>query len=94
MRRFRHACATGNVEELMAVLHADADLVADGAGKAAAATRPLLGADRIAKSPTSCVGSSSTRIEHKSRIASLPGPAGRPTSSFHLRGRPGPRPSG
>jgi len=49
VRRFRHACVTGNVEELMAVLHADATLVADGGGKAAAATRPVLGADRVAK---------------------------------------------
>ena len=49
MRRFRHAVGTGSVEELMAVLHADATLVADGGGKAAAATRPVLGADRIAK---------------------------------------------
>jgi RNA polymerase sigma-70 factor (ECF subfamily) len=49
VRRFRHACATGNVEELMEVLHPDAQLVADGGGKAAAATRPVLGADRIAK---------------------------------------------
>jgi RNA polymerase sigma-70 factor, ECF subfamily len=49
VRRFRHACVTGNVEELMAVLHADAELLADGGGKMAAATRPLLGADRVAK---------------------------------------------
>jgi RNA polymerase sigma-70 factor (ECF subfamily) len=49
VKRFRHACVTGNVEELMAVLHADAELVADGGGKAAAATHPVLGADRIAK---------------------------------------------
>ena len=49
VRHFRHACVTGNVDELMAVLHADAQLVADGGGKAAAATRPVLGADRIAK---------------------------------------------
>src|SRR5829696_8865480 len=49
VRRFRHACVTGSVEELMAVLHADATFVSDGGGKAAAATRPLLGADRIAK---------------------------------------------
>jgi RNA polymerase sigma-70 factor (ECF subfamily) len=49
VRRFRHACATGDVEELMAVLHRDATLVSDGGGKAAAATRPVLGADRIAK---------------------------------------------
>jgi RNA polymerase sigma-70 factor, ECF subfamily len=49
VRRFRHACVTGDVGELMAVLHGDATLVSDGGGKAAAATRPLLGADRIAK---------------------------------------------
>jgi RNA polymerase sigma-70 factor (ECF subfamily) len=49
VRRFRHASVTGNLDELMAVLHADATLVADGGGKAAAATRPVLGADRIAK---------------------------------------------
>jgi RNA polymerase sigma-70 factor (ECF subfamily) len=49
VKRFRHACVTGDVEELMAVLHADAELVSDGGGKAAAATHPVLGADRIAK---------------------------------------------
>jgi RNA polymerase sigma-70 factor (ECF subfamily) len=49
VRRFRHACVTGNVEELMAVLHADATLVSDGGGKAAAATHPVLGADHVSK---------------------------------------------
>lgn len=48
VRRFRDACITGNLEELMTVLHADAELVADGGGKAPAAPRPVLGADRIA----------------------------------------------
>ena len=47
VRRFRDACVTGNVEELMAILHTDAELVADSGGKAAAPTRPVLGADRI-----------------------------------------------
>ena len=49
VRRFRHAVGTGNVEELMAVLHADATLVSDGGGKVSAATRPVLGADRVTK---------------------------------------------
>jgi RNA polymerase sigma-70 factor (ECF subfamily) len=49
VRRFRHACITGNVDELMGVLHADAKLVADGGGKAASATRPVLGADRVVR---------------------------------------------
>jgi len=34
---------------LMGLLHADAKLVAAGGGKAASATRPVLGADRVAK---------------------------------------------
>jgi len=49
VRRFRDACVTGNLDELMAVLHTDAKLVADGGGKAVAAPRPVLGADRIAE---------------------------------------------
>jgi len=49
VRRFRHATVTGDVESLLAVLHDDATLVADGGGKVSAATRPVLGADRIAK---------------------------------------------
>jgi RNA polymerase sigma-70 factor, ECF subfamily len=48
VRRFRHAYATGNVEELMEVLHTDATLVVDGGGKVPAAMSPVLGADRIA----------------------------------------------
>jgi RNA polymerase sigma-70 factor, ECF subfamily len=48
VRHFRHAYLTGNVEELMAVLHTDAELVADGGGKAPAFRSPVLGADRIA----------------------------------------------
>jgi RNA polymerase sigma-70 factor (ECF subfamily) len=48
VRRFRDACVTGNLQELMAVLHTDAELVADGGGKALAAPRPVIGADRIA----------------------------------------------
>jgi RNA polymerase sigma-70 factor (ECF subfamily) len=49
VRRFRDACVTGDVDGLIGVLDADATLVADGGGKAASATRPVLGADRIAK---------------------------------------------
>jgi RNA polymerase sigma-70 factor (ECF subfamily) len=48
VRRFRDACVSGDLEKLMTVLHADAEFVADGGGKALAAPRPVLGADRIA----------------------------------------------
>ena len=56
VQRFRDACVTGNLEELMTVLHTDAELVADGGGKALAATRPVLGADRIAEFVIDVVG--------------------------------------
>jgi RNA polymerase sigma-70 factor (ECF subfamily) len=56
VRRFRDACVTGNLEELMTVLHADAELVADIGGKAVAATSPVLGADRIAEFVIDVVG--------------------------------------
>ena len=56
VRRFRDACVTGNLEQLITVLHADAELVADGGGKALAATRPVLGADRIAEFVIDVVG--------------------------------------
>ncbi|MBP7619374.1 MAG: RNA polymerase sigma-70 factor [Gemmatimonadales bacterium] len=49
VRRFRHACGTGSVADLLAILHPDARLVSDGGGKVAAATRPVLGAGRVAK---------------------------------------------
>src|SRR5580765_637510 len=56
VRRFREACVTGNLEQLMRVLHTDAEFVADGGGKALAATRPVLGADRIAEFVIDVVG--------------------------------------
>ncbi len=56
VEQFRHAIVTGNVEELMAVLHADATLVADGGGKALAAPHPVIGADRIAEFVIDIVG--------------------------------------
>src|SRR3954471_10293365 len=56
VERFRHACVTGNVAELMAVLHADATFVADGGCHAAAPTSRLLGADRIAQFLVGTVG--------------------------------------
>ena len=49
VERFRHAVATGDMNEMLAVLDVDAQLIADGGGKVAAATRPVIGADRIAR---------------------------------------------
>jgi len=56
VRRFRDACVTGNREALMTVLHAGAEFIADGGGKAVAAPRPVLGADRIAEFVIDIVG--------------------------------------
>jgi len=56
VQQFRHACVTGDVEELLAVLHADATLIADGGGKALAAQHPVIGADRIAEFVIDIVG--------------------------------------
>jgi len=56
VQQFRHACVTGDVEELLAVLHADATLIADGGGKALAAPHPVIGADRIAEFVIDIVG--------------------------------------
>src|SRR3954466_4927992 len=56
VQRFRHACVTGNVEDLMAVLHADATFVADGGCHAAAPASRFLGADRIAEFLLGVVG--------------------------------------
>jgi RNA polymerase sigma-70 factor (ECF subfamily) len=75
VRRFRDACATGNLDELMAVLHTDATFVADGGGKAVAAPHPLLGADRIAEFVIDLVGK--TRwLESDPQIVTINGTPG------------------
>ena len=56
VRRFRDACVTGNREALMTVLHPGAEFIADGGGKAVAAPRPVLGADRIAEFVIDIIG--------------------------------------
>nr|MBO2468508.1 RNA polymerase subunit sigma-24 [Xanthomonadaceae bacterium] len=49
LERFMHAARTGDREAVQALLHADAQLLSDGGGKALAAIRPLHGAERIAR---------------------------------------------
>jgi RNA polymerase sigma-70 factor (ECF subfamily) len=49
VRRFRRAVAGGSLQEMLEVLDVDAQLIADGGGKVAAAMRPVLGAERVAK---------------------------------------------
>jgi RNA polymerase sigma-70 factor (ECF subfamily) len=47
--RFFAACAGGDVEALVALLAPDVVLISDGGGKAKAALRPILGADKVAR---------------------------------------------
>jgi RNA polymerase sigma-70 factor (ECF subfamily) len=47
--RFFAACAGGDVEALVAVLAPDVVLISDGGGKAKAALRPILGAEKVAR---------------------------------------------
>ncbi len=47
--RFLNACATGNVDTLMAVLAPDVTLVADSGGRARAPRVPLRGADKVVR---------------------------------------------
>jgi RNA polymerase sigma-70 factor (ECF subfamily) len=46
---FLAACATGDLEGLVHLLHEDAVMTSDGGGKVAAARVPVVGADRIAR---------------------------------------------
>ncbi|MFD2090254.1 RNA polymerase sigma factor SigJ [Blastococcus deserti] len=47
--RFFAACAGGDVEALLAVLAPDVVLISDGGGKARAALRPIVGAEKVAR---------------------------------------------
>lgn len=47
--RFLGACLGGDVDGLLAALHPDAELVADGGGKVSAARNVIVGADRVAR---------------------------------------------
>lgn len=49
MRRFAQAAATGNMQELLALLAEDVTLWADGGGKAVAALRPVRGRAKVAR---------------------------------------------
>jgi RNA polymerase sigma-70 factor (ECF subfamily) len=46
---FLQACSTGELDELVRLLAADAVLYSDGGGKATAALAPIRGADRVAR---------------------------------------------
>jgi len=48
-RRFADACATGDMDGLLALLSSDAVAWADGGGKFSAARRPVIGAERVAR---------------------------------------------
>jgi RNA polymerase sigma-70 factor (ECF subfamily) len=92
VRCFRDACVTGNVEQLMAVLHRDATFVADGGGKAHAPTSPVLGAERIAEFLLQIVGKTRWAESHPRLVTVNGAPgllvrhpvSGDGTYSFHI----------
>ncbi|MFB8230762.1 RNA polymerase sigma-70 factor [Cellulosimicrobium sp. NPDC055967] len=49
VERFMAACATGDTTALVEVLAPDVVVVSDGGGKARAALRPVMGADKVAR---------------------------------------------
>lgn len=49
VRRFMAACATGDVDDVRAMLTADATAWADGGGKAVSARNPIEGADNVVR---------------------------------------------
>jgi RNA polymerase sigma-70 factor (ECF subfamily) len=49
LRAFQMACAQGSAEALLSLLREDAVLYSDGGGKAAAATQPVFGVERVIK---------------------------------------------
>lgn len=62
-RRFLTACTTGDVDGLLSILAEDAVAWSDGGGKVAAARRPVIGADRVARFVASIVRKWSTSGE-------------------------------
>jgi RNA polymerase sigma-70 factor (ECF subfamily) len=49
IEHFLHACETGNLEALVALLAQEATIYSDGGGKAKAGTRPVSGAEIVAR---------------------------------------------
>lgn len=49
LQRFLNASATGNLDDLVALLHEDVVLYADGGGKTTAIPRPILGPENVAR---------------------------------------------
>jgi len=49
VQQFLHACTTGNLGELLAVLTDDVVLYSDGGGRVPSALRPIVNADRVSR---------------------------------------------
>jgi len=75
VQRFRHACTTGNVEELLALLHDNATLVADTGGKATAPAHPLLSAEAIVDFVVNIIGRT-RMLEANPQLATINGTPG------------------
>jgi RNA polymerase sigma-70 factor (ECF subfamily) len=63
--QFLATAASGDVEALMAMLAPDATWMADGGGKASAARRPVVGADRVARAIAGLMRKAATVAEFR-----------------------------
>jgi RNA polymerase sigma-70 factor (TIGR02957 family) len=89
--RFLAACAGGDVEALLAALAPDVVLVTDGGGKAKAALRPIVGADKVARFLVATAAQGTTLHDLRVEVADVNGVpgvaawvAGRPFLSLSL----------
>jgi RNA polymerase sigma-70 factor (TIGR02957 family) len=89
--RFLAACAGGDVGALLAALAPDVVLVTDGGGKAKAALRPIVGADKVARFLVATAAQGLTLDDLRVEVADVNGApgvvawvAGRPFLSMSL----------
>jgi RNA polymerase sigma-70 factor, ECF subfamily len=73
VRAFAHAVAEGDFDQLVAVLDPDVVWTTDGGGRATAARKPLLGAQRVARAWLAllrrpAIGSSATAVDVNGRL--------------------------
>ena len=74
LERFLAACATGDLEELMALLTDDASLISDGGRKTTAARRPIFGREKVARFVRGVTRKRPEHVEIQiARINSAPG---------------------
>jgi RNA polymerase sigma-70 factor, ECF subfamily len=81
--QFIQACMTGDLKLLMTTLAGESILISDGGGKASAATRPVVGADRIARFVLGLLKKQTDDVETQLSVVN-----GEPAFVMYLDGQP------